>query len=253
MLTCVICNLTSSFLQPTTLDPSQAPTTSQIITSNPTLKPTTSSPTSKAPTITIQTLPETVTIQSRQETYLDSSEPDENFGTSNRLRVDGSPRRWALIEFDLSSINNSILRQSQTANLGVIEVKLLLYPTDSGGSSTVFAVPGSIQWSETSVTWNNFASVLDASDEVEIASIGWVNSYQWKEVDVSSSAFTSSLTDISDTITFVIKSQSTNGVSYRVGPFSPRLEITIGYDDDFTEPSPMVRPTPICSIYLLVL
>ena len=228
-------------MQPTTLGPSQTPT--QIITNNPTLKPITSSPTSKAPTITIQTLPEIVTIQSKQETYIDSSEPDENFGTSNRLRVDGSPRRWILIEFP---INNSILRQSQTTNLGVIEANLRLYPTNSGGSSTVYAVPSNIQWSETSVTWNNFASVLDASDEVEIASIGWVNSYQWKEVDVSS-AFNSSLTDISETITFVIKSESNNGVSYRVGPFSPRLELTIGSDDDdFTEPpSPMVRKTQL--------
>jgi len=200
---------------------------------------------------TIQTLPETVTIQSRQETYLDSSESDENFGTSNRLRVDGSPRRWTLIEFDLSSINNSIQRQSRTVNLRVQEAKLRLYPTDSGGSSTVYAVPSSIQWSETSVTWNNFASVL-ASEEVEVGSIGWVNSYQWKEVDVSS-AFTSSLTDISETITFVIKSRSTNGVSYRVGPFSPRLELTIGSDDVVTEsPSPMVRDLIVSNLLVLL-
>lgn len=222
-------------MQPTTLSPSQTPT-EPIITNNPTLKPITSSPTTKIPTI--QTLPETVTIQSSQETYIDSSDSDENFGTSNRLRVDGSPRRWTLIEFP---INNSIQRQSQTVNLRVQEAKLQLYPTDSGGSSTVYAVPSSIQWSETSVTWNNFADVLDASEEVEVASIGWVNSYQWKEVDVSS-AFASGLTDISDTITFVIKSRSTNGVSYRAGPFSPRLELTVGSDDVVTEsPSPMVR------------
>ena len=183
-----------------------------------------------------------MTIQSRQETYIDSSEADENFGTSNRLRVDGSPRRWTLIEFDISSLNNSIQRDSQTTNRRVQEATLRLYPTDSGGSSTVYVVPSSIQWSETSVTWNNFADVLDASDQVEVGSIGWINSYQWKEVDVSS-AFTSGITDISDTITFVIKSRSTNGVSYRVGPFSPRLELTIGSDDNVvTSPqSPMVR------------
>jgi len=99
------------------------------------------------------------------------------------------------------------------------------------------------------VTWNNFADVLDASEEVEVASIGWVNSYQWKEVDVSS-AFASSLTDISDTITFVIKSRSTNGVSYRAGPFSPKLELTVGSDDDdFIEPpSPMVRDSNVLNL-----
>ena len=248
-------NLTSSILQPTTLAPSQTPTESQIITNNPTRKLVTSSPTTKVPTTTIQTLPEILSIQSRQETYIDSAEPDENFGTSNRLRVDGSPRRWTLIEFDLSSINNSIQRQSRTAKHGVVGASLRLYPTDSGGSSTVYAVPSSIQWSENSVTWNNFASVLDASDQVEVGTSGWVNSYQWKEVDVSS-AFTSSLADISDTITFVIKSRSTNGVSYRAGPFSPRLELIyssfIGSDDVVTKsPSPMVRYSIISNLLVL--
>ena len=116
--------------RPFTLGPIPFPTGNPtIITNGPTeapirtSSPTSNEPTSETPTISTPELLKTITVQASKDSYIDSSLPDDNFGSSNRLRVDASPELWSVITFDISKaiIENfsitEIQRQRQIARI----------------------------------------------------------------------------------------------------------------------------------------
>ena len=237
-----------NILKPTTRPTSSIPTEFPIITKDPTTTPTTLSPTSKAPTLT-QELVQSVTIQATKDTYVDSTSPTTNYGTSRRLRVDGSPRRWSIIGFDMSSVIKNISQiqrqSSQPTTYKIIDVKLRMYTLDEGGGSIMYVLPNAKEWEETSLTWNNLHLTIDRSGEFQVSSIDWVDGYQWYEMDVTDT-FSEKINSV---LTFLIKSVSSDGVewasqereSFSGASLSPELVITFSSGANISQTS--TQPT----------
>jgi len=123
------------------------------------MEPTSFRPTSDAP---IQNKPVAqVSLQAAKDTCVNEEYPDENYGTSEKLRVDDMPKSWSIISFD-ASCNIARLQtpgypeiQNEPRNLQktqVLQAKLRLYSLDQGGDVVVFSLPSAQQWTETSLT-----------------------------------------------------------------------------------------------------
>jgi len=243
--------------QPTTERPTPLPTEMPITTNVPTSAPTLP-PSSNAPT-PAQALTQTVTLQATKDTYTNSTSPETNYGTSRRIRVDGSPRVWSFIAFDTTSVIKNTARtqrQGQPAHqneprklhgVQVLQAKLRLYALDEGGGGIFFALPNARQWEETDLTWND-RSEVGRSGEFRVGSISWVDAFNWYEIDVTD-AFTNN--ESSDAVgTFLIKSDSTNGVAFasrerNSGSYSPELVLTFTTGTDIsTNPPISASPTP---------
>jgi chitodextrinase len=134
----------------------------------------------------------TNTFTPTADAYIWQGKPNNNYGTSSALNVDGSPAKRALLRFHVSGVG---------AN-GVAGAKLRLYvsnPSAVGGDIRV--VTGT--WAETSVTWNaspTFGSTL--------GTLGKVSSGVWYEVNV-----TSAVTGNGD-FSFGIVSANSDAVTY---------------------------------------
>ena len=237
-------------LQPTT-SPTLIPTEASTTTNDPTMEPTSFRPTSDAP---IQNKPVAqVSLQAAKDTCVYEEYPDENYGTSEKLRVDGMPKSWSIISFDASSVISNIARlqtpgypeiQNEPRNLQtfqVLQAKLRLYSLDQGGDVVVFSLPSAQQWTETSLTWNN-VDQIDRSGEFQVGSLGWATPFFWNEIVVTA-AFANGI-GIDSLLSFVIVSDSINGVTFASrerdsGSFSPELVLTFAEDRNIgTNPSP---------------
>lgn len=164
----------------------------------------------------------------------------QNFGTAARIRVDGSPERHAFIGFDTASLagtkvemHASQISHNEPRNLNglrVLEAKLRLYSIDDGGGGTVYVYPNAEQWEETELTWigTSLGNGPDSNDELQLGSFGDAVAYAWQEIDVTE-AFEGI---ISDFTTFVIKSESFDGVIYASrerasGTYAPEIVFTL--------------------------
>jgi len=201
----------------------------------PTVNPTSIEPSQ------IPVLMQSLTVQASKDTYLDETDAFTNFGSSERLRVDGSPRSWSLVTFDVSSAVNDYLqvqRLSRSASrneprtmqaLKVMNIKLRLYSLDEGGDAIIYALPNANRWAETMLTWDS-VDKLNRSDEFQVGALDWVWPFDWNEVDVTD-AFAMN-DDPNVVISFMITTTSDNGITFASrerndGMFSPELVITL--------------------------
>eukprot|EP00581_Thalassiosira_minuscula_P012178 CAMPEP_0183715350 /NCGR_PEP_ID=MMETSP0737-20130205/9608_1 /TAXON_ID=385413 /ORGANISM="Thalassiosira miniscula, Strain CCMP1093" /LENGTH=1182 /DNA_ID=CAMNT_0025944441 /DNA_START=211 /DNA_END=3759 /DNA_ORIENTATION=+ len=237
--------------KPTTVRPTPLPTDSPIrITETPTATPILS-PLSNAPTRTT-TLTQTLTLKAVADTYVDERSANFNYGRERILRVDGSPRAWSFVAFDMTSIMKNIqaerhgraIHQHEPRKLQSVEVvqaKLRLYSLDEGGGGIFFALPNAEQWSEIGLTWNRMDEV-DRTGEFWLGSVGWVKAFEWFEMDVAD-VFTENQS-VNALTTFLIKSASTNGVTFasrerNSGFFSPELILTVASDSALSTNAPI--------------
>lgn len=189
----------------------------------------------------IPVLMQSVTVQASKDTYLDETDADTNFGSSERLRVDGSPRSWSLVTFDVSSAIDEYLQVQRLSRsvsrneprtmqaLKVMNAKIRLYSLDEGGDAIVYALPNANRWAETILTWDS-VDKLNRSDEFQVGSIDWVWPFDWNEVDVTD-AFAMN-EDPNVVISFMITTTSDNGITFASrerndGMLSPELVITL--------------------------
>ncbi len=236
-----------------TLGPSRKPTRV------PSVSPSTLNP-SEAPAHT--QFSHTIKIKAGQDTYIDQTAMWQNFGTAARIRVDGSPERHAFIGFDTTSLagteverHASQISHNEPRNLNdlrVLEAKLRLYSIDDGGGGTVYVYPNAEQWEETELTWigTNLGNGPDSNDVLQLGSFGDVAAYAWQEIDVTE-AFRGT---ISDFTTFVIKSESSDGVIYASrerasGTYAPEIVFTLsGVGAPTSSPGiPTYAPTAVSS------
>jgi len=237
--------------KPTTPLPSSSPTktpSAQPIWETPTFNlssrpsrsptpPPSPSPTTRAPVYAHPSLSYTIKMRAAQDTYIDASSMWENFGTSSRLRVDGSPERRTFIGFDTSRLTNRVARHGsplgndeprKLTEMQVLEARLRLFSVDDGGGGSVYFLPNTNQWDETLVTATSLGNGVNAAGGFQIASFGDVAAYRWQEIDVTE-AFSGGARDFS---TFVMTSESSDGVSFAsreraAGMLAPELVLTI--------------------------
>jgi hypothetical protein len=167
-------------------------------------------------------------VQAAQDAFIDATSPDEEYGTSEELRVDHSPRLWSFISFDGPSVISNITRFQRQTTIQVLQAKLRLYSLDQGGGAMVFLLPSVQQWTETSLTWNN-KDQIDRSGEFQVGSLGWAEPFSWNEIDVTAAFANGIGTD--SFLNFIIVSDSTNGVTFASrerdsGSFCPELVLT---------------------------
>ena len=212
---------------PTKSRPSAQPTVELSSTFNPSPRP------SRSPTPPPSPLPTTrapfyddpllswMIIRAAQDTYIDASSMGQNFGTSSKLRVDGSPERRTIIGFDTSRLANIREARHETPLLGnveprklieirILEAKLRLFSLDKGGSGSVYFLPNTKKWEETSLTATSLGNGLNTNGGVQIASYGNVTAFRWYEIDVTE-AFKGGAADFT---TFAMSSEYSNGVSF---------------------------------------
>ena len=227
--------------------PSAKPIVEPIPTFNPSPRPSRSptpppsrAPTSPAPVYSHPSLSYSIKIRAAQDTYIDGSSVTSmwmNFGTSHRLRVDGSPQRRTFIGFDTSRLKTRVERHDshpgndeprRLAEMQVLEARLRLYSIDDGGGGTVYFLPNTKKWKETEVTGTSLGDGVNASGGYKIGSFDDVEEYKWIEIDVTE-AFTSGIRDFT---TIAVTSDSSDGVSFASkerasGVFAPEIVLII--------------------------
>jgi len=257
--------------KPTTHIPSSSPTktpSAQPIAETPTFNPSSRpsrsptpppspSPTTRAPVYSHPSLSYTIKMRAAQDTYIDASSMWENFGTSSRLRVDGSPERRTFIGFDTSRLTNRVARHGsplgndeprKLTEMQVLEATLRLFSVDDGaygGGGSVYFLPNTKQWDETLVTATSLGNGVNAAGGFQVASFGDVAAYRWQEIDVTE-AFTGGARDFT---TFAMTSESSDGVSFAsreraAGMLAPELVLTIAGTGTL---APSYAPTAILS------
>lgn len=122
---------------------------------------------------------------------VDASQPDTNFGSTTRLRVDDSPKAESYLRFSMvglgARVNNARLRMYAT--------------TPSGTSAYVMPAPGT--WDEATLTWNTAPEHELTALETSLP----VYDEQWVELDVTR------VVQADGTYDFVVGTTSHDGAS----------------------------------------
>ena len=189
--------------------------------------------------------PTIITLTASYDTFVDSSQAEVNYGSFSRLRVDGSPRSWVYVAFDMAPV--------QAAQ--ITKAALRLYSVGDGGGGLLYSLPNAVAWDESEPTWLNVDGLISRVDEEYIQTIGAIDQEnEWYEFDVTDSIIAGS-TSGSEIRTFLVKGRNSNGLSYASrerddGELAPQLVITynesgsilgLGSPNDTNEPSR--RPT----------
>jgi hypothetical protein len=87
---------------------------------------------------------DTTTHSPVADSYVNAASPGANYGTQNRLRVDGSPTVTSYLRFDLSALSGQV--QSAT---------LRIYPTSSATNGIAVHGVSNNTWPETGLTYSN--------------------------------------------------------------------------------------------------
>jgi hypothetical protein len=186
--------------------PTADPTRTQ--TSNP--PPTaTAIPTNTPAATTTPSAPSSgnLTFTPVADVYVTSADPDTNYGTSRRIRLDANP-----------VVNGYLTFNVQGVNAPIASVKLRIYVNSSSSQGfNVFGVPNT-DWEEQSITFNN-APPLGS----QIAASGSFQGDAWKKVDVTAyvtgnGTFGIALTGVNNT--------ALNLASREAGSKAPQLIIT---------------------------
>ncbi len=109
------------------------------------------------------------------DTSILMEKPDENFGRSEELKIDGFSGIFnSLLRFDLSSIEKGSVDQAI----------LRLYAVDGSPSGGTFVKTHDSEWNQHKVTWSS----APAADGEVIETLGDVTPYQWYEIDLAAIA-----------------------------------------------------------------
>jgi hypothetical protein len=149
--------------------PAPTPTPTATPTAGPTATSTASPSGAPTPTPTAAPTPsEVLTLAPVADSYVDTSNPNANYGKSTSLRFDGSPIVRSYLAFSLAGVPGTIIRAT-----------LRVYAnTASSAGYTVGGVSGS--WTETGITAANAPPVGPT-----IGSSGAFGADTWTSVDVT--------------------------------------------------------------------
>jgi len=155
----------------------------------------------------------TLTFTAEADTYVQADTATTNYGTENRLVVDGGPVRRSFLKFAVTGITGRVTR-------AVLRVHTV---ADNEGSPSGGRWRGltDTTWSETAVTWDEQPAIDgDTFDE-----LGVVTHSTWYEIDVTALV-------IAGNGTYSIAATSTRGDgayfdSREAGPTGPQLVVTV--------------------------
>lgn len=169
--------------------------------------PPTPSPTPEpSPTPTPEPTPGSLMFVPASDAYVNSSKPDNNYGSSASLRVDASPDTRSYLRFNIQG------------TVGTVTSAILRVFADSG-SSTGYEVRGvsDNSWTELAITFNTapvLGSVVGATDRFE--------SGTWTSIDVTS------LVAGDGVVNLALTGASNTGIALdsREGTYPPELLVT---------------------------
>jgi hypothetical protein len=135
----------------------------------------------------------TVTVTPVADTYVDSTVPTTKFGTSLKLRTDGSPLVRSFLRFNVQGAAGTVTRAT-----------LRIFANTSNSTGYEIHSVGDNSWSETSLDWNNqpvFAAAATGKS-------GAVTGATWTSVDVTP------LVSGDGLVSFAMTSSSTTATSF---------------------------------------
>jgi hypothetical protein len=190
-----------------------------------------------------QTQSYTKTIFSTADSYVDSSNPDTNFGTQNRLNVSANNiQAYSYVKFDLSSlptdasITNATLQAYWNEKTGSVYYS----PSDKIGAY----VCAENSWGEQSITWNNKPAIGSSPTSVwAITSMLMYHGYQSWDVtqDVKTALQSKGLTEV---LKFSVKNGEDGFMVFQSKEGGYGAKIDIEYTSA-SQPTPTpVPPTP---------
>ena len=166
----------------------------------------------------------TTTLTPVADTYVNSVNPNTNYGTSTQLGVDKSEVKNLFLKFDLSAVTGTIS-----------SAKLRLHVDDVSGAGSsnggTYRLMSNTTWAETGPTYNNQPAI----DGTVLGTLGSVSRNTWVELDVTGNITPGGVISIGGSST------STNGADYdsrETGALAPQLVIVTG-----TTPSPTPTST----------
>ncbi len=187
----------------------------------------------------------TTTIYSMVDAYVNSSNPDTNYGNIDSLYVSAiSEQDFTCVMFDLSSI---------PSDANIISAKLKLYLSSTGGD--IYWYPADsigayycsdISWPELGITWNNKPSFNpEPTDTWSFGAVYTVKVYKsWEATEDVRTALPSG------TLTEVLKFKSKTGDGYAVfqsreGANRPKLEVEYSTEPVFVVHLESVQDTGV--------
>ncbi len=137
-----------------------------------------------------------LTFTPTDDATIRESSPNHNYGNSANIEADGSPRKDALLRFNVNGVGTA----------SVNTATLRLYATDGSnlGGDFVEITTTSGSWDEGTVTWNN----APAGNGISLGSLGKVSPGNWYELNVTP------LVNGDGPVSIRISSSSSNGADY---------------------------------------
>lgn len=220
-LACLPTELGENCLAPLST-PIPAATSSPVIVAKPT--PTASPVASPIPTIVSSS--GAYTFKPDADSYVDSNNTSENKGTSNQIRVDGSPIVNSYIRFNVQNLSGS----AASATLRIFA---------NSDQSAGFSVKGvsNNNWGETTINYGN----APESSEVAVGSSGPVKGGNWYSVDVTS------LVKGNGLVSFALTTSNQTAISLasrESGNNAPQLIVNAGGSSPTVSPLPAITPPP---------
>jgi hypothetical protein len=162
---------------------------------------------------TAQSATTVATLAAVADAYVDSSASSTNYGSANRVIVDGSPIRQTFIRFDLTNVSEPL--QSARLRMHVSNVSEAASPS-AGNVARV----DDVGWIETAITYNNRPTTWGTN----VASLGAVTRNTWVEIPVTAAVTVGSL------VTLGIRSSNSDGayLDGRTSSTPPQLIVTTG-------------------------
>jgi len=91
----------------------------------------------------------TLTFVPVADSYVNQSDPTHNYGSSNSIRVDGSPLVHSFLRFKVSGVSGN----------SITKVTLKIYANSSSGSGFIVKKVSDNSWKETAINYNNEPSI----------------------------------------------------------------------------------------------
>jgi acid phosphatase type 7 len=211
-------------------NPVTSTVTRESATNTPEELPTTSpTPSSTAtPTVEAEPTASALIFVASADGYVRESNPGKNFGSDEKLQVDGAddPGYESFIRFAVNGVSDKVQR-----------ALLRVYATDNGSGNGPAVYSTDIEWLESAITWNarpgRTSESADNKDRISAES--------WVEYDVTS------LVTGNGQVSFVLAADSGDAVifSSREGSQPPQLVITFGEGEVTTTTS---RPTVTATV-----
>ncbi len=126
---------------------------------------------STAADVTTPAVPSSATIQPVADAWVYAFYPNNNYGSSTQLRLDGSPIIVSYLKFDVPALSGAITHAT-----------LRLYANSAQSTGYDVHAVSDTTWNPATMTYNN----APAYDAAIIGSSGPVAGSTWTEVDISS-------------------------------------------------------------------